>query len=99
MHLLVHVLVDWEVLVFLYVDVVSVDKRLLSILLYVTVQPFKVAIVCPLLKKPSLDSGIYAKYGPISSFLLVFKILENIVATVCDLCRNYTHPVRSKCCF
>ena len=43
-------------------------------------QSFKVAVIKPLLKKPTLDSSILANYRPISNLPFLSKILEKIVA-------------------
>ena len=43
-------------------------------------QAFKVAVIKPLLKKPTLDPGILANYRPISNLPFLSKILEKIVA-------------------
>ena len=48
-------------------------------------QSFKVAVIKPLLKKPTLDSGILANYRPISNLPFLSKILEKAVAKqLCD---------------
>ena len=43
-------------------------------------QAFKVAVIKPLLKKPTLDSEVFANYGPISNLPFLSKVLEKIVA-------------------
>ena len=46
---------------------------------------FKVAVIKPLLKKPSLDPGVLANYRPISNLPFLSKILEKAVANqLCD---------------
>lgn len=48
-------------------------------------QSFKVAVIKPLLKKPSLDPGVLANYRPISNLPFLSKILEKVVANqLCD---------------
>ena len=48
-------------------------------------QSFKVAVIKPLLKKPSLDSSVLANYRPISNLSFLSKILEKTVANqLCD---------------
>ena len=48
-------------------------------------QSFKVAVIKPLLKKPSLDPGVLANYRPISNLPFLSKILEKAVANqLCD---------------
>ncbi|XP_074521141.1 uncharacterized protein LOC141786455 [Halichoeres trimaculatus] len=48
-------------------------------------QLFKVAVIKPLLKKPTLDSGSFVNYRPISNLSFVSKILEKVVASqLCD---------------
>uniref|UniRef100_A0A3Q3EBB5 Reverse transcriptase domain-containing protein n=1 Tax=Labrus bergylta TaxID=56723 RepID=A0A3Q3EBB5_9LABR len=48
-------------------------------------QVFKVAVIKPLLKKPTLDSGTLANYRPISNLHFFSKILEKVVAKqLCD---------------
>ena len=52
-------------------------------------QSFKVAVIKPLLKKPTLDSGILANYRPISNLPFLSKILEKAVAKqLCDFLHN-----------
>uniref|UniRef100_A0A3Q2NWF9 Reverse transcriptase domain-containing protein n=1 Tax=Fundulus heteroclitus TaxID=8078 RepID=A0A3Q2NWF9_FUNHE len=43
-------------------------------------QAFKVAVIKPLLKKPSLDQDELVNYRPISNLLFLSKILEKVVA-------------------
>lgn len=43
-------------------------------------QAFKVAVIKPLLKKPTLDPGVLTNYRPISNLPFLSKILEKIVA-------------------
>ena len=46
---------------------------------------FKVAVIKPLLKKPTLDPSVLANYRPISNLTFLSKILEKIVASqLCD---------------
>ena len=42
---------------------------------------FKIANVCPLLKKPSLDKDVLKNYRPVSNLAFVSKVIEKIVAT------------------
>ena len=52
-------------------------------------QSFKVAVIKPLLKKPTLDPGILANYRPISNLPFLSKILERVVAKqLCDFLHN-----------
>ena len=52
-------------------------------------QSFRVAVVKPLLKKPTLDSGILGNYRPISNLPFLSKILEKAVAKqLCDFLQN-----------
>ena len=52
-------------------------------------QSFKVAVIKPLLKKPTLDPGILANYRPISNLPFLSKILEKTVAKqLCDFLHN-----------
>lgn len=52
-------------------------------------QSFKVAVIKPLLKKPTLDSGTLANYRPISNLPFTSKILERVVANqLCDFLQN-----------
>lgn len=41
----------------------------------------KSAIVCPLLKKPSLDSEVLKNYRPVSNLSFISKIIEKVVAS------------------
>jgi hypothetical protein len=41
----------------------------------------KVAVVTPLLKKPSLDCDILGNYRPVSNLSMVSKLLEKVVST------------------
>jgi len=46
---------------------------------------FKVAVIKPLLKKPTLDPDVLANYRPISNLPFLSKILEKVVAhQLCD---------------
>jgi len=46
---------------------------------------FKVAVIKPLLKKPSLDPEVLANYRPFSNLPFLSKILEEVVANqLCD---------------
>uniref|UniRef100_A0A3P8VZQ2 Reverse transcriptase domain-containing protein n=1 Tax=Cynoglossus semilaevis TaxID=244447 RepID=A0A3P8VZQ2_CYNSE len=48
-------------------------------------EAFKIAVIKPLLKKPSLDAGTLANYRPISNLPFISKILEKAVASqLCD---------------
>ncbi|MDF4386599.1 reverse transcriptase family protein [Vibrio parahaemolyticus] len=48
-------------------------------------QSFKVAVIKPLLKKPTLDPEVLANYRPISNLPFLSKILEKVVADqLCD---------------
>ena len=52
-------------------------------------QSFKVAVIKPLLKKPTLDPGVLANYRPISNLPFLSKILEKTVANqLCDFLHN-----------
>ncbi|XP_042341350.1 uncharacterized protein LOC121942262, partial [Plectropomus leopardus] len=52
-------------------------------------QSFKVAVIKPLLKKPTLDPEILANYRPISNLPFISKILERVVAhQLCDFLRD-----------
>ncbi|RCU38734.1 hypothetical protein DVA76_17340, partial [Acinetobacter baumannii] len=56
----------------------------LSLLTGYVPQSFKVAVIKPLLKKPTLDPGVLANYRPISNLPFLSKILEK--AVVNQLC-------------
>ena len=61
----------------------------LSLLTGYVPQSFKVAVIKPLLKKPTLDSGVLANYRPISNLPFLSKILEKAVANqLCDFLHN-----------
>lgn len=52
-------------------------------------QSFKLAVIKPLLKKPTLDSGTLANYRPISNLPFISKILEKAIANqLCDFLHN-----------
>uniref|UniRef100_A0A669EKP4 Reverse transcriptase domain-containing protein n=1 Tax=Oreochromis niloticus TaxID=8128 RepID=A0A669EKP4_ORENI len=51
----------------------------LSLIIGYVPQAFKVAVVKPLLKKPSLDPAVLANYRPISNLPFISKILERVV--------------------
>uniref|UniRef100_A0A8C5GPT6 Reverse transcriptase domain-containing protein n=1 Tax=Gouania willdenowi TaxID=441366 RepID=A0A8C5GPT6_GOUWI len=52
-------------------------------------QSFKVAVIKPLLKKPTLDSSTLANYRPISNLPFISKILEKVVAAqLCEFLQN-----------
>ena len=52
-------------------------------------QSFKVAVIKPLLKKPTLDSAVLTNYRPISNLPFLSKILEKAVANqLCDFLHN-----------
>ena len=55
------------------------DQINLSLQLGYVPQVFKVAVIKPLLKKPSLDPDILANYRPISNLPFISKIVEKIV--------------------
>ena len=42
--------------------------------------PFKIAVIKPLLKKPTLDPEVLANYRPISNLPFLSKILEKVIA-------------------
>lgn len=44
-------------------------------------QSYKVAVIKPLLKKPSLDPDVLANYRPISNLPFLSKVLEKVVVT------------------
>uniref|UniRef100_A0AAQ6IH18 Reverse transcriptase domain-containing protein n=1 Tax=Anabas testudineus TaxID=64144 RepID=A0AAQ6IH18_ANATE len=56
------------------------DQINLSLQIGYVPQAFKVAVVKPLLKKPTLDSGVLVNYRPISNLPFISKILEKIVS-------------------
>ena len=61
----------------------------LSLLSGYVPQSFKVAVIKPLLKKPTLDPGVLANYRPISNLPFLSKILEKVVAKqLCDFLHN-----------
>ena len=70
----------------------------LSLLSGYVPQSFKVAVIKPLLKKPTLDPGVLANYRPISNLPFLSKILEKVVAKqLCDFLHNkfiWGFPVR-----
>ncbi|TWW67351.1 hypothetical protein D4764_02G0003920 [Takifugu flavidus] len=47
---------------------------------YVT-RSYKVAVIKPLLKKPSLDPDVLANYRPTSNLLFISEVLEKVVVT------------------
>uniref|UniRef100_A0A669B839 Reverse transcriptase domain-containing protein n=1 Tax=Oreochromis niloticus TaxID=8128 RepID=A0A669B839_ORENI len=51
----------------------------LSLIIGYVPQAFKVAVVKPLLKKPSLDPAVLCNYRPISNLPFISKILERVV--------------------
>ena len=52
-------------------------------------QSFKVAVIKPLLKKPTLDSDVLANYRPISNLPFLSNILQKAVANqLCDFLDN-----------
>ena len=56
-----------------------------SLLIGYVPQAFKVAVIKPLLKKPTLDPGVLANYRPISNLPFISKVLEKVVASqLCD---------------
>ena len=57
----------------------------LSLLTGYVPQSFKLAVIKPLLKKPTLDPEVLANYRPISNLPFLSKILEKTVAKqLCD---------------
>ena len=61
------------------------DMINLSLLTGYVPQSFKVAVIKPLLKKPTLDPGVLANYRPISNLPFLSKILEKVVVNqLCD---------------
>ncbi|TWW55952.1 putative RNA-directed DNA polymerase from transposon X-element [Takifugu flavidus] len=46
-----------------------------------TYRSYKVAVIKPLLKKPSLDPDVLANYRPISNVPFISKVLEKVVVT------------------
>ncbi|XP_061590906.1 uncharacterized protein LOC133456448 [Cololabis saira] len=76
--------------VFSLIGVTILDQINLSLSLGYVPQVFKVAVIKPLLKKPSLDPDTLANYKPISNLPFVSKILEKAVSSqLCDyLYRN-----------
>uniref|UniRef100_A0A669C4E4 Reverse transcriptase domain-containing protein n=1 Tax=Oreochromis niloticus TaxID=8128 RepID=A0A669C4E4_ORENI len=51
----------------------------LSLIIGYVPQAFKVAVVKPLLKKPSLDPAVLANYRPVSNLPFISNILERVV--------------------
>lgn len=71
--------------VFPLIDTSILDLINLSLLTGYVPQTFKVAVIKPLLKKPTLDSEELANYRPISNLPFLSKVLEKIVAAqLCD---------------
>ena len=65
------------------------DMINLSLLSGYVPQSFKVAVIKPLLKKPTLDPEVLANYRPISNLPFLSKILEKAVANqLCDFLHN-----------
>ena len=65
------------------------DMIYLSLVTGYVPQSFKVAVIKPLLKKPTLDSGVLANYRPISNLPFLSKILEKAVSNqLCDFLHN-----------
>uniref|UniRef100_A0A8P4G3E0 Reverse transcriptase domain-containing protein n=1 Tax=Dicentrarchus labrax TaxID=13489 RepID=A0A8P4G3E0_DICLA len=65
------------------------DMINLSLLSGYVPQSFKVAVIKPLLKKPTLDPGVLANYRQISNLPFLSKILEKVVAKeLCDFLHN-----------
>uniref|UniRef100_A0A669DXW8 Reverse transcriptase domain-containing protein n=1 Tax=Oreochromis niloticus TaxID=8128 RepID=A0A669DXW8_ORENI len=60
----------------------------LSLIISYVPQAFKVALVKPLLKKPSLDPAVLANYRPISNLPFISNILERVVVVTDYLQRN-----------
>ena len=65
--------------VFPIIRALVLDQINLSLATGYVPQVFKTAVIRPLLKKPSLDSGVLANYRPISNLLFISKILERLV--------------------
>lgn len=65
------------------------DMINMSLLTGYVPQSFKVAVIKPLLKKPTLDPEVLANYRPISNLPYLSKILEKAVANqLCDFLRS-----------
>ncbi|XP_049426310.1 uncharacterized protein LOC125885000 [Epinephelus fuscoguttatus] len=71
--------------VFPLVNTHILDMINISVLTGYVPQSFKVAVIKPLLKKPTLDPEVLANYRPISNLPFMSKILEKVVADqLCD---------------
>uniref|UniRef100_A0A3Q3JNC3 Reverse transcriptase domain-containing protein n=1 Tax=Monopterus albus TaxID=43700 RepID=A0A3Q3JNC3_MONAL len=71
--------------VFPLINTSILDLINLSLLTGYVPQAFKLAVIKPLLKKPTLDPGVLANYRPISNLPFISKILEKAVAKqLCD---------------
>uniref|UniRef100_A0A3Q3R4Q7 Reverse transcriptase domain-containing protein n=1 Tax=Monopterus albus TaxID=43700 RepID=A0A3Q3R4Q7_MONAL len=71
--------------VFPLINTSILDLINLSLLTGYVPQAFKLAVIKPLLKKPTLDPGVLANYRPISNRPFISKILEKAVAKqLCD---------------
>ncbi|MDF4395950.1 hypothetical protein P3390_24120, partial [Vibrio parahaemolyticus] len=71
--------------VFPLVNTHILDMINISLLTGYVPQSFKVAVIKPLLKKPTLDPEVLANYRPISNLPFMSKILEKVVADqLCD---------------
>ncbi|MDF4316827.1 reverse transcriptase family protein, partial [Vibrio parahaemolyticus] len=71
--------------VFPLVNTHILDMINISLLTGYVPQSFKVAVIKPLLKKPTLDPEVLANYRPISNRPFMSKILEKVVADqLCD---------------
>ncbi len=52
-------------------------------------QSFKVVVLKPLLKKPTLNAEVLANYRPISNLPFLSKVLEKVVANqLCDFLQS-----------
>ena len=65
--------------VFPLIKALVMDQINLSLATGYVPQALKTAVIRPLLKKPSLDSGVLTKYRPISNLPFLAKILERQV--------------------
>uniref|UniRef100_A0A8C9XHM2 Reverse transcriptase domain-containing protein n=1 Tax=Sander lucioperca TaxID=283035 RepID=A0A8C9XHM2_SANLU len=67
------------------VNTTLLDTINMSLLTGHVPQSFKVAVIKPILKKPTLDPEVLANYRPISNLPFLSKILEKVVANqLCD---------------
>ena len=65
--------------IFPLINVAILNQINLSLVTGYVPQSFKVAVIKPLLKKPSLDPEVLANYRPISNLPYISKILEKVV--------------------